>query len=414
MKVLYFDCAMGAAGDMITAALLELMPDREEALAELNALGLPGVTWTSERVTRCGIGGTLVHVEIDGREEGQDHPDRVSTAHGDGKDHDRNDGEECHSGHQAHHHGHHHGHSLKDILTIVEGLSLSETAKAHIRAVYEAIAGAESQVHDQPVDQIHFHEVGTMDALADVTAVAYLMEKLSPDRVIVSPIHVGAGTVKCAHGILPVPAPATALLLKNVPIYGGSIRTELCTPTGAALLTHFADDFGNMLAIRTEAIGYGMGKKEFEAANALRVFLGETQEEKRDRIISLECNLDDMTGEEIGFALERLMAEGARDVFTVPIGMKKGRPGILLTVLTDEEREEEMVRQIFRHTTTLGIRRKAEERYVLDRRIEEVQTPKGRIRKKIAEGYGVRREKPEYEDRKKAALESGGSLLDKE
>jgi uncharacterized protein (TIGR00299 family) protein len=281
--------------------------------------------------------------------------------------------------------------------------------KLDIMSVYEEIAQAESHVHGVPVEQIHFHEVGTMDAIADITAVCLLMHELNADRIIASAVHVGSGQVRCAHGILPVPAPATAQILRDVPIYGGSIKGELCTPTGAALLKHFVTQFGDMPAMKVKAIGYGMGKKDFERANCVRVLLGESQE-TLEGIWELSCNVDDMTGEQIGFALETLLEKGALDVFTIPIGMKKSRPGILLTVLCKEGDKEKMVSLIFKHTTTLGIREKFCTRYTLQRKVETVDTPYGVIRKKVSAGYGIQRSKYEYEDIAKAAKDNNISI----
>lgn len=268
------------------------------------------------------------------------------------------------------------------------------------------IARAESEVHGVSVDQIHFHEVGNIDAIADITAVCYLIDQLKVDRIISSPIHVGSGQVRCAHGILPVPAPATALILKDVPIYGGELRGELCTPTGAALLKYFVSEFGPIPTMKTTAIGYGMGKKDFPAANCVRAMLGEV-ESKNNAIIELSCNLDDMTGEELGFAMEMLLARGALDVFTIPIQMKKNRPGHLLRVICHEENRDELVRMIFCHTTTLGIREQYVNRYTLDRTITTVDTPYGPIRQKVASGYGVERKKFEYDDLARVAKEQG-------
>jgi uncharacterized protein (TIGR00299 family) protein len=286
---------------------------------------------------------------------------------------------------------------MGDIRSIVSRLPIPTMVKLDVMSVYEEIAQAESHVHGVSMEQIHFHEVGTMDAIADITAVCLLMHELDADQIIASPIHVGSGQVRCAHGILPIPVPATAHILRDVPIYGSSIRGELCTPTGAALLKHFVTEFGDMPAMKVKAIGYGMGKKDFERANCVRVLLGESKE-KPEGIWELNCNVDDMTGEQIGFALETLMDQGALDVFTIPIGMKKSRPGILLTVLCREADKENMVRLIFKHTTTLGIREQFCNRYTLDRKVETVDTPYGIIRKKVSTGYGVQRSKYEYED----------------
>ena len=384
---------MGAAGDMLTAALLELLPDQEEFVAKLSALGIPDVSVEREKMSKCGIGGTHITVKVHGEEEGEEMHDHDHHDHGHSHDHD---------------HTHHHS-SMHDIKRIVHSLSVSDKVKHDILAVYGMIAEAESHAHGVPVTEIHFHEVGTMDAIADVTAVCLLMERIAPDQVIASPVHVGSGQVKCAHGILPVPAPATAYILQDVPIYGGEIKGELCTPTGAALLKYFVTRFGEMPVMKTEAIGYGMGKKDFPAANCVRALLGET-ENAGDTITELNCNVDDMTGEAVGFAMDTLFAAGALEVYTVPIGMKKSRPGMLLCVMCRETDKEEMVKLLFRHTTTIGIRENVYKRYTLTRSVETVQTRYGEIRKKISRGYGVTREKYEYEDLARAAREHNISV----
>ena len=242
MRTLYLDCGMGAAGDMLTAALLELLPDPEGFVKELNALGIPGVEYVREDAVKCGIGGTHMSVRIHGEEESEE----MLHHHHEHEHHHEYDHDHTHD----HDHGehHHHQHSgLHDIEHIVRGhLHLPQQVQDDILTVYGLIAEAESRAHGMPVEEIHFHEVGTMDAIADVTAVCLLMNRLAPDEVVVSPIHVGSGQVRCAHGILPVPAPATAFILRDVPIYGGTVQGELCTPTGAALLRHFATRFGAM------------------------------------------------------------------------------------------------------------------------------------------------------------------------
>ena len=377
MKTLYLDCGMGAAGDMLTAALLELFEDKNAILAELNALGLPGVRYTAEKSEKCGICGTHICVLVDGHEEDE----------------------------------HHHHSGMDDIAHIVGHLSVNDRVRQEILDIYDIIAQAEGRVHGVPVEHIHFHEVGAMDAIADITAVCCLMEKLNVDQVCASPVHVGSGQVKCAHGLLPVPAPATASILKGVPIYGGQIKGELCTPTGAALLKYFVNKFGDMPAMAVSKIGYGMGKKDFDAPNCVQAMVGNT-EEQAGQIVELSCNLDDMTGEAIGFALEVLMEAGALDVFTTAIGMKKSRPGIMLTTICRPADKARLLPLIFKHTTTLGVREKVCSRYTLTRRTETVQTPYGPVRQKIATGYGVERRKYEYEDLAKLARENGLSLKD--
>ncbi len=423
MKTLYLDCGMGAAGDMLTAALLELLPNKEDFLHELNRLGIPGVTVYSEASSKCGIQGTHITVKINGDEETADmhshaHGHEHSHAHGHTHDHE-------HSHNHSHDHGHFHEHGkhsddeehthhhsgMDEIEHIIENLPLSEKVKTDILAVYSLIAEAESHVHGVPVTQIHFHEVGTMDAVADITAVCMLMDRLSPEQVVVSPIHVGSGHVKCAHGILPVPAPATAYILQDVPIYGGGIKSELCTPTGAALLKHFATKFGDMPVMKTTAIGYGMGRKDFSAANCVRAFLGETQDAD-DMIVELFCNLDDMTAEAVAFAEEQLFAAEALEVYTVPAQMKKSRPGTLLSVMCHEKNKEQIIRLIFRHTTTIGVRENISRRHILSRSIETLATEYGNVRTKVSVGYGVTREKYEFEDLARIAREQNMSLAE--
>ena len=416
MKTLYLDCSMGAAGDMLTAALLELLPDQEVFLEKLNALCIPGVRFQRETSVKCGITGTHISVTVHGEEEesqdhhAHDHSHDHEHSHDHSHDHEHSHEHEHNHDHE-HEHSHHHS-SLHDIEHIVRGhLSVSEKVKDDVMAVYQQIAEAESRAHGVDVTQIHFHEVGTLDAIADITAVCMLMEELAPDEVIVSPVHVGSGQVRCAHGILPVPAPATAYILRDVPIYGGSVRGELCTPTGAALLKHFATRFGDMPVMRTKAIGYGMGKKDFEAANCVRAMLGESGKND-DAVVELSCNVDDMTAEALGFAMEALFAAGALEVYTVPIGMKKSRPGTLLCVMCHESERETMLQLVFRHTSTLGVREQVSKRYTLTRTTETIETPNGTVRKKISEGYGVTRAKYEYEDIAGIARKKGISLAD--
>lgn len=406
MKTLYLDCSMGAAGDMLAAALLELLPDPDAFVAELNALAIPDVRFSREASVKCGITGTHLQVTVHGEEEdAHDH----HHAHSHDHHHDH-----AHAHHHDHAHSHHHHASLHDIEHIVRGhLSLPATVADNVMAVYHLIADAESKAHGKPVSEIHFHEVGTMDAIADITAVCLLMHRLAPDEIIVSPVHVGSGQVHCAHGILPVPAPATATILQDVPIYGGSIQGELCTPTGAALLKHFANSFGDMPVMRTSAIGYGMGQKDFPAANCVRALLGE-RSAASDDVIELCCNIDDMTGEAIGYAFDKLFAAGALDVYTIPIGMKKSRPGHLLHVICREADKDALVRALFAHTTTIGIRENRFRRYTLDRRIETIETVDGPVRRKCSTGYGVSREKFEHDDLARIADAHGLNLREAE
>ena len=405
MKTLYLECAMGAAGDMLMAALLELLPEPEPFLEKMNSLGLTGVTVSREPMAKCGIHGTHMRVTVHGEEE-ESHDAHNHHEH----EHHHHDHDHAHEHeHHEHEHEHHHHHShssMADITAQLMALDLPQSVKDNACAVYAQIAEAESHAHGVPVEQIHFHEVGTLDAVADIVGVCLLLELLGPERIVASPVHVGCGHVHCAHGVLPVPAPATAHILRGVPTYGGEVQGELCTPTGAALLKHFAAEFSPMPEMAVEKIGYGMGKKDFPRANCVRAFWGETTERpKTDTVVELECNLDDMTGEALAFASEELLCAGARDVFTTPIFMKKGRPAYRLSCICTAEQADEMAALLFRHTTTLGVRKKTCARYVLDRTVETVQTPFGEARCKTASGYGVEKRKLEYEDAARLARE---------
>ena len=503
MKLLYLDCGMGAAGDMLGAALAELLPDdaRDAFTSELNAAGIPGVHVSLDPSVKCGITGTHLTVTVNGTEEkegghkgGHSHSHEHSHhdhQHGHSHSHDHH---HDHSHEHSHSHDHHHDHShrsLHDIHHIIDDLKLPEAVRTDILAVYRLIAEAESKAHDKPVSEIHFHEVGTMDAIADIASVCLLLHKLASDLIIASPMHVGSGQVKCAHGILPVPAPATAYILKDIPIYSGSIQGELCTPTGAALLKHFVTRFDQMPLMTPASTGYGMGTKDFPAANCVRAILGESFAKNQDAILGesfaenqpeqpacipaapasaaasasatapastatpapaaapaseeaaiteticeLSCNVDDMTGEDIAFAIETFLQNGALDAFTVPCTMKKGRPGVLVTVLCKDPDQKQMTRLILQHTTTLGVRSAIKKRWVLSRTESETVIPDDMlanvtapnmpagsktqelkttgndctIRSKTSTGFGITRNKYEHDDLEKIARTYGLTL----
>lgn len=379
MRTLYIDCSMGCAGDMLTAALLELHPDKDDFLRRMNAaLGGKAVLSASPD-SKCGLRGTHVTVLINGDEEGE------ATRH------------------------HHEHTSISEILSFIDSVPLEVKVREDAKKVYSLIAEAESRVHGHPIENVHFHEVGSLDALADVLSVCALMHELAPERILASEVNVGSGTVRCAHGILPVPAPATELILRGVPIYSGQIKSELCTPTGAALLKYFVSEFVAMPTMKIENAGCGTGKKNFECANVVRAFIGETADDGEE-IIELACNLDDMTPEELAFAMEELFSLGALDVYFTNIGMKKSRPGVKLTCMCREKQRERMLECIFKHTTTLGVREYACKRYELGRSEKAVRTQDGEVRVKISSGYGVVREKAEYEDLAALARKSGKTI----
>jgi uncharacterized protein (TIGR00299 family) protein len=418
-KILYLQCSMGAAGDMLTAALFELIDDKDGFLQKINSLGLDGVKITAQKTQKCAINGTLMNVSIDGQEE-------IA------KDFDI-EAEHHHSHHdETHKHKGHHGSGFADIEKILLSFPISQKSKDNALSIYKIIAEAESKVHNRPVEQIHFHEIGQKDAIADITAVCLLMEILDCNEIIASPINVGSGFVHCAHGILPVPAPASALILQGIPIYSSQIKGELCTPTGAAILKHFVQYFEPLPQMTIEKIGYGMGKKDFDIANCIRAFYGvgnnsrqrhsgmtqggghsgtmqggehsEMANGDNDEIAQLSCNLDDMTGEAVGFASEILLKNGALDVFTIPIYMKKTRPAFLLECLCPIDKADFFAALMLKHTTSFGIRKTVCQRYILERKISQKDSDLGKIKVKTGQGYGVKKSKAEYEDIAKAAL----------
>ena len=411
MRTLYIECNMGAAGDMLLASLAELTGDVKACEEKLNSLGITGVTYEFEKSVKCGIEGTHAHVIVNGAEEDEhmhehhDHGHSHEHEHHDDHRHEHTHEDHVHTHEHEHEHTHEHHHHthMSDIENIINGLNVSDKVKADALAVYGLIAEAESKAHGKPVTDIHFHEVGTMDAVADIVGACVLFEQIGADKIISSPLATGFGQVRCAHGILPVPAPATAGIIEGIPTYSGTVEGELLTPTGAALLKHFADSFGARPVMAVSGTGYGMGKKDFEKANMLRTFIGEEQNEDDDKVIEMSCNVDDMTGEEIGYAAGTLMENGALDVFTTPVYMKKNRPGILITVIVKPEDKERFAKLIFENTTTIGIRYTAMDRFRLARHEEKVMTRFGEASVKISEGFGVIRVKPEADDVKEIA-----------
>ncbi len=388
MKTLFFECAMGAAGDMLMGALFELYEDKKGFLDMMNRL-ISGVEVTAESVKRQGISGTHMRIVIHGQEEGHHH-------------------------HHEHEQDHHHIHrSLGDITALIDSFALPETVRERAKAVYVRIAEAEADAHGCPAGEVHFHEVGTLDAVMDVTGVCYLLHLLAPDTVCASPVTVGSGTVSTAHGVLPVPAPATARLLTGIPVSTGDIAAELCTPTGAALLKTFSKQFGAMPAGTVLGCGYGCGTKDFPRANCVRAFLLETAdsaEGPNDTVTELKANIDDMSGEALGFAMERLLEAGALDAAFVPVQMKKNRPGVILLCLCRPEDANRLAKEILACTGTFGVRRTDCARYALEVRQEPVGTEYGTVRRKVGTGYGVEKWKIEYEDAAQAARKHGATL----
>ncbi|HNQ22252.1 MAG TPA: nickel pincer cofactor biosynthesis protein LarC [Phycisphaerae bacterium] len=375
MRIAYFDCFSGAAGDMIVAALLDAGADVERLRAGLASLGLHGYALSIERVTRKGLAATRFDVRLDA-----DH-------------------------HQPHRH-------LSDILHLLERAPLPTTVRARATDVFQRLAQAEAAVHGTTPDHVHFHEVGAVDAILDVVGAVWALELLGVERVVCSPLPTGSGTVHCAHGVFPVPAPATAELLKGVPLAACDEPGELTTPTGAAVLTTLAEQFGPVPPMQLAAVGYGAGAREGGMLpNVLRVLIGEPHAVGEvDEITVLETNLDDSSPQWVAHCLERTLAEGALDAYALPIQMKKSRPGLLLTVLCRPEDAAKFEALLFAETTTFGIRRHQSRRTKLARREESVTTPYGVIRVKVATREGVETAHPEFDDCLAAARTQGVSV----
>jgi uncharacterized protein (TIGR00299 family) protein len=433
MRIVYLECFSGISGDMFLGALVDAgVPARllEETVA---ALGI-GAKLEISRVVRSGISATKVDVWDDGekdmpREEywaKQDVARALSPAKAD-HDHEHAHGHEHphkHSHHEnaeqsrakapaPHEHEHVHPHrGLTEIRQIISAAAISESAKTTAIRTFEALGAAEAKIHSVPVESIHFHEVGAADAIVDIVCAAVGAEALGVDEMVCSRLNVGGGTVKCAHGTFPVPAPATVELLKGVPVYSSGIEAELVTPTGAAIAKTLATRFGAFPEMKIEKSGYGAGSRDFPGhPNVLRLVIGEAlpllaSKTKSETVSVLEANLDDLNPQVFGYVMDRLLEEGALDVFGMPVQMKKNRPGTLLTVLSKPEDAEKLAQLIFSETTTLGVRRREESRQTLARRWESVRIEWGEVRIKIASMNGtVTNYAPEYEDCRRIAAE---------
>ena len=431
-KTADFDCFSGASGDMVLGALLDLGLPLEALRAALGSLDIEYGGVSAERVLRAGVSATRFRAHA---EERLAHAGQVpSAAHRDAESHGHHahpPGSQVHAPETAHDHGQHHHHhpgghehaheashahhSLKDIARYIERSALSRTGKDRALALFEKLAQAEAAIHEVPIDRIHLHEVGALDSIIDIVGAVFGMEWLGADDVIVSPLNVGSGTVWCAHGEFPVPAPATARLLAGVPIYAGAVANELVTPTGALLMTSYARSFGALPPMRVKQIGYGAGSRDFaKHPNVLRVLVGESaSSEEAERVIVIECEIDDMNPQLFGPLMDRLYADGALDVFYAPVQMKKNRPGTLVTVVSPLDRREALSSVLFTDSTTIGVRYQEVLRERLAREMRTVETPVGAIRFKVASRDGrVLNAAPEFEDCAKAAAERGMSIKD--
>jgi len=385
MRIAYFDCLSGISGNMVLGAMLACGLDESVLLAGLAQLPLHGWKLTVERVSKQGI--SALHVDV------------VEEHH----EHEMGQGE----------HHHHHAHrGLGDILHLIEHSGLSPQVKKTASDIFTRLGQAEAEVHGTTPDQVHFHEVGAVDAIIDIVGAAIGLEALGIDRVLASPLPLGRGWVTCAHGTFPIPAPATALLVRGVPIAESDIDAELVTPTGAAIITTLAERFGPLPGMTVGQVGYGAGSKELPRPNVLRLFLGEEAAElAATEIVGLETNLDDLPGEVLGYLMDRLFAAGALDVFFTAIQMKKNRPGVLVRVLCAPGEVDACTGILFAETTTLGVRRTLYTRAVLPREFRTVDTPYGPVRLKISRWNDIERAEPEYEDCRKLAEGQGVPLL---
>ena len=378
-KTLYFDCFSGASGDMILGALLDLGLPIDDLRAALGSLSAELGEVTATRVLRSGISATKFHAQPDHREHSPQH----------------------------HHHAHDH-HSLKEINALIARSALSPAAKDRAVHLFERLAEAEAAIHEIPVERIHLHEVGAIDSIVDIVGAVHGLEQLRADRIVSSPLNVGGGTVNCAHGVFPVPAPATARLLSGVPVYSGDVQMELVTPTGALIVTGYAESFGPMPPMTIAAIGYGAGDRDPERhPNVMRMIVGDSAIAAHSHgVVEIVCEIDDMNPQLFGPLMDQLHQGGALDVFYAPVQMKKNRPGTLVTVLARPEDREKLSGILFSETTTIGVRYQEMMRECLERELVTVETPVGPVRFKVARRAGrVMNASPEFEDCAKIASE---------
>ena len=392
MKTLYFDCSSGISGNMTLGALLEIVGDEKYLLVELKKLNVDGYIIEISKKVKNGITGTYVDVILE--HEHHHH------------DHDHNHHHE-HEHHEHEHHHHHHEHrNLNDVNNIIDNSSLDNNTKDLAKRIFLRVAKAESKVHNKPLNEVHFHEVGAIDSIVDIVGTAILINKINPDKIISSIVNDGYGFIECAHGTMAVPVPATSEIFanSNVKFRQIDIDTELVTRKGAAIIAELAEDFITLPAMVTEKIGWGAGSKDLKIPNVLKVYYGEIQENSENFVV-METNIDDCSGEILGYTSEKLLAQGALDVFYTPIFMKKNRPAYRLTVACRKENMIKLQNIIFRETTTIGIRYRFESRTELGREFIEIDTKYGKIKAKKVTNNGETYVYPEYESMKKIAEE---------
>ena len=398
MKTLYFDCSSGISGNMTLGALVEILGDEQYLVKELKKLQVDGYHIEISKKVKNGITGTYVDVVL--------------------KDHHHHEHEHHHEEHHhEYEHEHHHEHrNLHDVNHIIENSNLKEETKQLAKRIFRKVAEAESKVHHKSIEEVHFHEVGAIDSIVDIVGTAILINKIQPDKIISSVVNDGYGFIECAHGTISVPVPATSEIFSKAGVKCRQIDidTELVTPTGAAIISELATEFTVMPTMTVQKIGWGAGKKDLKIPNVLKVYLGKMEEtlEEKQEIAVMETNIDDTTGEILGYAAEKLMQNGALDAFFTPIYMKKGRPAYRLTVACRKEDIEKLQTIIFRETTTIGIRYRYEKRNVLPREKVEVNTGYGLVQAKQVKLGEETYTYPEYESLKKIAEEKNIPLKD--
>ncbi|MBA2257461.1 MAG: nickel pincer cofactor biosynthesis protein LarC [Acidobacteria bacterium] len=404
-KTLYFDCFSGVSGDMVVGGLLDLGLSFEDLRAALGSLAVEHAVG-ARRVLRAGISATKFSVT-------DPHQSDLHSPHSDAGAHPPHTHEGGSHPPHSHEDASHH-HSLKEIAAFIERSALSPEGRDRAIHLFDRLARAESAIHGTPLDRVHLHEVGALDSIIDIVGAVYGLETLGADQVISSPLNVGSGTVTCAHGVFPVPAPATARLLEGVPVYAGEVRMELVTPTGALLVTEYAGAYGPLPPLTIRSIGYGAGDRDPEKhPNVLRLIVGDEASTSTERIVEIACEIDDMNPQLFGPLMERLHAAGALDVFYAPVQMKKGRPGTLVTILSKPALRETLTGILFSETTTIGVRYQEMMRERLDREIHSVVTPVGTIRFKVASRDGRRiNAAPEFDDCARIAAERAMPIKD--
>lgn len=414
MKVLYFDCFSGISGDMTLGALLDLGVSQEYLIESLKALKLEGeYHFNIKKDLKNGIMGTFVNVVLHSEEEEQGHDHHNGHEHQHEHEHEhehehQHDNEHHHHeiamAHTHNHHLEHEHRSYSNIVSMIEGSSLNDNVKNLSKRIFTIIGEAEGKIHGKPLEEVHFHEVGAVDSIVDIVGTAICIDALKPDKIVFSKIPLSKGFVKCQHGMFPLPAPASLEILKDVPVYFTDIKFELVTPTGAGIIKALADSYDDSGDMMIEKIGYGLGKKTYEKPNVLRVYLYNEKKKINNQVVEIDTNIDDMTGEQLGYIMELLLAAGALDVYFTPMYMKKNRPGVKLSILCTQDMQQDLTQLLLSQTSTFGVRYKLMDRNILDREFVEIQLLNDIVRCKVGllDGKKVKIA-PEYEDCKRIA-----------